>query len=368
MAKIGVDIGHGRNTFPPSKGVYQGGKDYHEHDANSRVAERLTAKLKAAGHTVFQAQKAGATDVSLTTRTSQYRSQGVDLIVSCHANAGAASANGYASFYWHSDTKAKKLSDLYADEIAKQGFKLWGGSRPSLSSGWSNFHMCRVPFQYGIPSILLENGFMTNSGDFEWIFGSKRDEYAEKCATAAFNAIQRYLGGKTATAQPTKVASTTTKAPAKSDGLLQKGDNGSAVKSLQKDLIAKGFSLPKYGADGDFGDETVSAVKKLQKAAGIAQDGIVGPATRKALADYKKPAAKATSTAKASGSAIVPYPGKIIRKGSRGKDVERVQRAVNVKADGIFGSGTEAAVKAYQKRKGLSADGIVGPATWNVMF
>ncbi|SDC00806.1 hypothetical protein SAMN05421734_103334 [Pelagirhabdus alkalitolerans] len=37
---------------------------------------------------------------------------------------------------------------------------------------------------------------MTNPSDFEWIFGSKKDEYAEKCATAIFNAIQLYLGEK----------------------------------------------------------------------------------------------------------------------------------------------------------------------------
>ncbi|MGG1594921.1 N-acetylmuramoyl-L-alanine amidase [Terribacillus saccharophilus] len=364
MAKIGVDIGHGRNTFPPSKGVYHGGKGFHEHDANSRVAERLTAKLKAAGHTVFQAQKAGATDVSLTTRTSQYRAQGVDLIVSCHANAGEASANGYASFYWHSDSKAKKLSDLYADEIAKQGFKLWGGSRPSLSSGWSNFHMCRVPFQYGIPSILLENGFMTNSGDFEWIFGSKRDEYAEKCATAAFNAIQRYLGGKTATAQPTKTASTTTKAPTKA-----------AASSSNKYPAAKSGEgivdyLKRAGVDSSMANR-----KKLAASNGIsgysgtaAQNSqLIAKLSGSAKATASAPA-KAASTAKASGSAIVPYPGKLIRKGSKGKDVGRIQRAVGVKADEVFGPATEAAVKAYQKRKGLSADGIVGPATWNVMF
>ncbi|PAF17760.1 peptidoglycan-binding domain-containing protein [Terribacillus saccharophilus] len=34
----------------------------------------------------------------------------------------------------------------------------------------------------------------------------------------------------------------------------------------------------------------------------------------------------------------------------------------------MFRSGTEAAVKAYQKRKGLTVDGLVGPATWNKMF
>lgn len=69
-----------------------------------------------------------------------------------------------------------------------------------------------------------------------------------------------------------------------------------------------------------------------------------------------------------SAEAIVPYPGKPLKVGSRGKDVERVQRAVGVTPDGIFGQQTEAAVKAYQKRKGLMVDGIVGPKTWNMMF
>ena len=37
-------------------------------------------------------------------------------------------------------------------------------------------------------------------------------------------------------------------------------------------------------------------------------------------------------------------------------------------ADGIFGSGTESAVKKFQKAKGLSADGIIGPDTWNALL
>jgi lysozyme len=65
---------------------------------------------------------------------------------------------------------------------------------------------------------------------------------------------------------------------------------------------------------------------------------------------------------------IVPYPGHLIKEGSRGRDVERIQRAVGATPDGIFGSKTEAAVKAYQKRHGLAAEGIVGPKTWSVMF
>ncbi|BDG48676.1 MULTISPECIES: helix-turn-helix domain-containing protein [Parageobacillus] len=54
--------------------------------------------------------------------------------------------------------------------------------------------------------------------------------------------------------------------------------------------------------------------------------------------------------------------------GSRGKGVERVQRELTIKRDGIFGKQTEAAVKAYQERKGLVAHGIVGLKAWNMLF
>ncbi len=77
---------------------------------------------------------------------------------------------------------------------------------------------------------------------------------------------------------------------------------------------------------------------------------------------------QAKKTTQGDNEVIVPYPGHPIKRGSRGKDVERIQRAVKVTPDGIFGPETEAAVKAYQSRHGLVPDGIVGPKTWNVMF
>ena len=65
-----------------------------------------------------------------------------------------------------------------------------------------------------------------------------------------------------------------------------------------------------------------------------------------------------------------------LRNGSKGKQVKTVQRLLIIEAydlgkygaDGDFGGMTEKAVKAFQKKKGLEADGIVGKNTWNALL
>ena len=54
--------------------------------------------------------------------------------------------------------------------------------------------------------------------------------------------------------------------------------------------------------------------------------------------------------------------------GSRGDGVKKIQGKLGLRSDGIFGAGTEEAVKTWQAAQGLSADGIVGAATWGAMF
>lgn len=62
-----------------------------------------------------------------------------------------------------------------------------------------------------------------------------------------------------------------------------------------------------------------------------------------------------------------------LRRGSKGDAVERLQRALAAAGfgpganDGTFGPGTEAAVKRFQAARGLTADGVVGPATWSAL-
>ena len=69
---------------------------------------------------------------------------------------------------------------------------------------------------------------------------------------------------------------------------LRKGDKGEAVKELQNKLLAKGYKLPRYGADGDFGNETLEAVKQFQRDHGLAVDGIAGEKTLSALDGAEK--------------------------------------------------------------------------------
>lgn len=56
------------------------------------------------------------------------------------------------------------------------------------------------------------------------------------------------------------------------------------------------------------------------------------------------------------------------KKGSKGDQVKQIQKALGLTADGIFGIGTEAAVKKFQKENGLFPDGVVGQKTLNVLM
>lgn len=65
--------------------------------------------------------------------------------------------------------------------------------------------------------------------------------------------------------------------------MIQKGSKGNAVKTWQECLIKLGFSLPKYGADGDYGTETENGTKAFQKAKGLSQTGKVDIETMAAM-------------------------------------------------------------------------------------
>jgi len=58
----------------------------------------------------------------------------------------------------------------------------------------------------------------------------------------------------------------------------------------------------------------------------------------------------------------------ILKVGSVGTAVKKIQYKVGENPDGMFGKGTEANVKLWQEQKGLTADGLIGSGTWKEMF
>lgn len=64
---------------------------------------------------------------------------------------------------------------------------------------------------------------------------------------------------------------------------VRKGAKGNITKLIQEKLLSLGYKLPKWGADGSFGGETVDAVKLFQEAKGLSIDGVVGQNTWRKL-------------------------------------------------------------------------------------
>lgn len=64
---------------------------------------------------------------------------------------------------------------------------------------------------------------------------------------------------------------------------LKRGSMGATVMAMQVLLVGWGYKLPVYGTDGEFGDETESAVKRFQRGASLDADGVVGVLTWKEL-------------------------------------------------------------------------------------
>ena len=65
--------------------------------------------------------------------------------------------------------------------------------------------------------------------------------------------------------------------------ILKRGMKGDDVRRLQQRLMELGYALHKYGADGEYGSETATAVKAFQRDRGLQVDGIAGEATLAAL-------------------------------------------------------------------------------------
>ena len=168
---------------------------------------------------------------------------------------------------------------------------------------------------------------------------------------------------------------------------LRQGSTGSAVFTLQRQLnrIAKDYPfLGQLTADGVFGPKMTATVKAFQKQFNLTADGVVGRSTWYKISYIYvsvKDLAELTSEGETASGTLSDgtWNGTTLRQGSTGAAVEQLQFWLNtlaqyesalpsVAVDGIFGSGTAAAVRAFQRRYGLTVDGVVGHTTWEQLY
>ena len=116
--------------------------------------------------------------------------------------------------------------------------------------------------------------------------------------------------------------------------ILKRGLAGEPVKILQQKLGVT--------ADGQFGPGTEQALKDYQGKHGLKVDGIAGPDTFAQMGLYE----------------LI-----LLKPGTTGDTVKKLQQSLGIAADGQFGAGTAKAVKDFQAKNGLDADGLAGPAT-----
>ena len=156
---------------------------------------------------------------------------------------------------------------------------------------------------------------------------------------------------------------------------------GTRVRILQRALLALGFDVT---VDGSYGTQTRKAVMAFQTVVGLKADGIAGQKTLQKLEGYFDAEGNCISGPIAGNKPAEPevdpdaptyaMPERTLRYGDKGLDVKYVMQQLyeleyyNKKVDEIFGDGMVKAVKAFQKKNGLTVDGVVGPKTLAALF
>ncbi len=158
---------------------------------------------------------------------------------------------------------------------------------------------------------------------------------------------------------------------------LQLGSTGDGVRVIQYYLqVAARFNdaIPPVIVDGIFGEATRQAVMAFQRQQGLAQDGIVGQQTWIRL--YRTVRGAGAQVPLFAVTTAQPYPGYVLRSGSRGENVALLQEYLtaislydtsipSVPITGYFGDQTYNSVVSFQRQYGLAVDGMVGMETWN---
>ncbi|PAF08648.1 hypothetical protein CHH65_13755 [Shouchella clausii] len=322
MTKIFIDPGHG-GSDPGAVGHGLKEKDL-VLTISRHIRDILLAEYKG-----VQVRMSRDSDVflSLSERAKRANNWGADYFCSVHINAGGGT--GFETFI-HTSRSSKSVAHqnvVHPAIFSKMNVKDRGKKS-------ANYAVLR---QTNMPSILTETLFIDNANDAKLLKDSK---FLQSVARGHAEGIAKAFGLKGGSSKPSNPKPKPTPS----------GD--AYVRSIQQWVVDYGY---KIAVDGLKGPETRKGVIKVyqnelnkQFKAGLTVDGIPGPKTYAAAVN--------------------------VRKGAKG-NLTRVLQALLYLAghnpgpfDGAFGDGTEKAVRAFQRAKGLSVDGVAGKNTWKALL
>ena len=174
-------------------------------------------------------------------------------------------------------------------------------------------------------------------------------------------------------------SSNSSSSSAASSSLLKQGTKSEAVRTLQQNLKTLGYYTG--SVTGNFGPLTKEAVYSFQKANGLSADGVAGEKTLAAISSKLKGGSSSgssnnSSSSSSSGSnssssstSSLLNTSITLQQGTKNDEVLKLQNMLTSlgfytgNKTGNFGEKTADAVIAYQKSKGLTADGIAGKKT-----
>ena len=159
---------------------------------------------------------------------------------------------------------------------------------------------------------------------------------------------------------------------------MQRGHTGNDVRELQYYLNFIGTfnnQIQPVAIDGIFGTATEQSVLDFQRYYGLPETGVVNVVTWNAMQRTYLDLLDSLPASTFDDVTLL-YPGYVLRIGARGEAVTALQTYLNrisdtyptipkLTIDGVFGSATESAVRAYQELFDIPNTGVVGSVTWN---
>ncbi len=293
--------------------------------------------------------------VDEATRAALYEAAGITYTAGSSSSSGASSSNSSVS----SSGGTTLRYDMRSDAVLKLQQDL---SKLGYYSGTISGHFGSKT-EAAVMSFQKANGLSADG-----IAGSKT---LAKIATA--------LGNSSSSSSSNSSSSNSSSSSAASSSLLKQGTKSEAVRTLQQNLKTLGYYTG--SVTGNFGPLTKEAVYSFQKANGLSADGVAGEKTLAAISSKLKGGSSSgssnnSSSSSSSGSnssssstSSLLNTSITLQQGTKNDEVLKLQNMLTSlgfytgNKTGNFGEKTADAVIAYQKSKGLTADGIAGKKT-----